>query len=57
MKMYCLESRSKRISYMKYINRRQTGLVTFCVETAFCNELLKERYKGDRSDRKTRKKT
>jgi len=28
---------------MKYVNGRQTGLVTFCVETAFCNGLLKER--------------
>jgi hypothetical protein len=42
---------------MKYINGRQIGLVTFCVETAFYNGLLKERYKGDRSERKTRKKT
>jgi hypothetical protein len=58
MKMYYLESRSRGISYMKYVNRRRTGLVTFCVETAFYNGLLKERYKGggDRSDRKTRKK-
>jgi len=31
---------------MKYVNGRQTGLVTFCVETAFYNGLLKERYKG-----------
>ena len=31
---------------MKYVNGRLTGLVTFCVETAFYNELLKERYKG-----------
>jgi hypothetical protein len=46
MKMYCLESRSRGISYMKYVNGRRTGLVTFCVETAFYNELLKERYKG-----------
>jgi len=56
MKMYCLESRSRGISYMKYVNGRRTGLVTFCVETAFYNGLLKERYNGDRSDRKTRKK-
>jgi hypothetical protein len=43
---------------MKYVNGRQTGLVTVCVETAFYNGLLKKRYnKGDRSDRKTRKKT
>jgi hypothetical protein len=59
MKMYCLESRSRGISYMKYVNGRRTGLVTFCVETAFYNGLLKERYKGVGvgSDRKTRKKT
>jgi hypothetical protein len=55
--MYCLESRSRGISYMKYVNGRRTGLVTFCVETAFYNGLLKERYKRDGSDRKTRKKT
>jgi len=41
-----LESRSRGISYMKYVNRRQTGLVTFRVETAFYNKLLKERKKG-----------
>jgi len=39
------ESRSRGISYMKYVNGRLTGLVTFCVETAFYNGLLKERYK------------
>ena len=42
---------------MKYVNGRRTGLVTFYVETAFYNGLLKEKYKGDISDRKTRKKT
>jgi len=57
MKKYCLESRSRGISYMKYVNGRRNGFVTFYVETAFYNGLLKERYKGDRSDRKTRKKT
>jgi len=57
MKKYCLESRSRGISYMKYANGRRTGLVTFCVETVFYNGLLKERYKGDRSDMKSRKKT
>jgi hypothetical protein len=41
---------------MKYVNRRRTGLVIFCVETAFYNRLLKERKRGDGSDRKTRKK-
>ena len=54
---YCLESRSRAISYKKYIKGRRTRLVTFCIETAFYNGLLKERYKGDISDRKTRKKT
>ena len=46
MKKYSLESRSKGISYMKYANGRRTGLVTFIVQTAFYNGLLKERYKG-----------
>jgi hypothetical protein len=46
MKKYCLESRSREISYMKYVNGRRTCLVTVCVETAFYNELLKERYRG-----------
>jgi hypothetical protein len=46
MKMYYLESRSRGISTMKYVNGRRTGLVTFYVETAFYNGLLKERYKG-----------
>jgi hypothetical protein len=46
MKMYCLESRIRGISYMKYVNGRRTGLVIFYVETAFYNWLLKERYKG-----------
>jgi ribosomal protein S26 len=45
------------ISYTKYAVGRRNGLVTFCVETAFYNGLLKEKYKGDRGDRKTRKKT
>jgi hypothetical protein len=31
---------------MKYVNGRRTGLVTFCVETAFYNGLLMERLKG-----------
>jgi hypothetical protein len=29
MKIYCLESRNRGISYMKYVNGRQTGLVIF----------------------------
>ena len=40
---YCLESRSRGILYMRYVNGRRNGLVTFCVETAFYNGLLKER--------------
>jgi hypothetical protein len=28
---------------MKYVNKRRTGLVTFCVETAFYNGLLKDK--------------
>ena len=43
MKKYYLESRRGGISYMKYVNRRPTVLVTFCVETAFYNGLFKER--------------
>ena len=46
MKKYCLESGSRGISYMKYVNGRRTELFTFCVETAFYDGLLKERYKG-----------
>jgi hypothetical protein len=44
--MYYLESKSRGISYMKYVNGRRTGLATFYVGTAFYNGLLKERYKG-----------
>jgi hypothetical protein len=35
------ESRSRRISYMKYVNRRRTGLVTFYVETVLYKGLFK----------------
>jgi hypothetical protein len=31
------EKRNILISYMKYVNGRLTGFVTFCVETAFYN--------------------
>jgi hypothetical protein len=44
--MYYLESKSRGTAYMKYVNGRLTGLVTFYVETAFYNGLLKERYRG-----------
>jgi hypothetical protein len=47
MKMYYLESRSREISYTKCVNGRRTGLVTFYVETAFYNGLMKEKYKGE----------
>jgi hypothetical protein len=40
----CREER-RGIFYMKYVNGRLVGLVIFCVETAFYNMLLKERYK------------
>jgi hypothetical protein len=29
IKMYCLETRSREISYLEYVNGRKTGLVTF----------------------------
>jgi hypothetical protein len=32
---------------MKYGNGRRTGLVTFCIETAFYKGLLNGRYKGE----------
>jgi hypothetical protein len=41
-----LRVKKRGISFMKYVNGRRTGLVIFCVETAFYNGLLKERYKG-----------
>jgi hypothetical protein len=31
---------------MKYVNRRQTGVVTFCVETAFLQRVIKGKIKG-----------
>jgi hypothetical protein len=43
MKKYYVKSRSREISYMKYVNGRLTGMVKFFVETAFCDMLLKER--------------
>jgi hypothetical protein len=43
MKKYYLDSRSRGISYMKWVNGRLTRLVTFYVETAVYNRLLKER--------------
>jgi hypothetical protein len=40
---YYLQSRSRELSYMKQVNGRLTGFVTFCVETAFYDRLLNER--------------
>jgi hypothetical protein len=57
MKEYYLRSRSRGISYMKSVNGKLTGFVTFCLEIAFYKTLLKEREKGERSERKTKKNT
>jgi hypothetical protein len=46
MKKYCLETRSRGISYMKYVNGRRTGLVTFYIETAFYNGVTKGKIQG-----------
>jgi hypothetical protein len=46
MKKYCLESRSRGISYMKYVNGRRCGLVGFCIETAFYNEVTEGKIQG-----------
>jgi hypothetical protein len=43
MKKYYLDSKSREISYMKYVNGRRNGLVIFCIRTVFYNGLLKER--------------
>jgi hypothetical protein len=34
------------MSYMKYVNGRLTGLVTFCVETAFYEKVVEGKMKG-----------
>ena len=41
-----LRVKEQRNILHEIINGRLTGLVTFCVETALYNGLLKERYKG-----------
>jgi hypothetical protein len=59
-KMFCSHTKFQNPHFhQKYFCSRvkQLELVKFCVQTAFSNGLLKERYKGDRSDRNTRKKT
>jgi hypothetical protein len=60
MKMYYLESRSREISYMKYVNGRRNELVTFYVETAFLQRVTEEKIQGeievtDRQGRRRRK--
>jgi hypothetical protein len=50
--MYYLESRSREISYIKYVNGRQSGLATFCVETAFYNGGIEVTRKQGRRHRK-----
>jgi hypothetical protein len=42
-----LRVKEQRNILHEIVNGRRTGLVTFCVETAFYNGLLKERYKGE----------
>jgi hypothetical protein len=46
MKKFYLESRSRGLSYMKYVNGRQTGLVTFYVETAFSQRVIEGKIEG-----------
>jgi hypothetical protein len=43
MKKRYVKPRSRGISYMKLVNGRLTGLVTFSVETAFYDRLLKKK--------------
>jgi len=64
MKKYYVKSRIRGISYMKYGNERRNILVRFCVyekcdqSNAFYNGVIEGKKKrGDKSERKTRKKT
>jgi len=41
-----LESRSRRISHIQYVNGRRNGLVTFCVKTAFSQRVIEGKIKG-----------
>jgi hypothetical protein len=47
---YYLESRSRGISYVNQVNGKVTGLVTFCVLTAFYNRLSKKDKRMDRRE-------
>jgi hypothetical protein len=44
MNKYYRQSRRKGMSYKPYKEGRLTGLVTSCIQTAFCNMSLKERH-------------
>jgi hypothetical protein len=46
MKKHYLESSNRGISYMKKVNGRLTGLVTFCVEAAFYEQVIERKIKG-----------
>jgi hypothetical protein len=46
MKMYYLDSRSRGISYMKYVNGRRTVLVTFCVQNCLLQRVIEGKIKG-----------
>jgi hypothetical protein len=46
IKKYCLKSRSRGISYMKYVNVRRNGLVTFFLETAFYKRVVEGKIQG-----------
>jgi hypothetical protein len=54
---YCTEENDVRNPCMTEVFIVLTGLVTFHVETAFYNRLLRKDKRRYRSDRKTRKKT
>jgi hypothetical protein len=46
MEKYYLESRSREISCMKKVNGKLSGLVAFCVETAFLLQVIEGKIKG-----------
>jgi hypothetical protein len=46
MKKYCLEPRSRGISYMKQVNRRLTGVVTFCVRNCLLKRVTEGKIQG-----------
>jgi hypothetical protein len=48
MKKNNIKSRRSEIFCNQHNEGRITGLVPFCVGTAYCNTLLKERWRGQR---------